>query len=54
VWDEALPAPQRHWQLFNMASDFEEQHDMAAGNPDQFADLQKGWTEYATRNGVVY
>ena len=54
VWDQAPPEPQRHWQLFNMASDLEEQHDVAAGNPDQFSALQKGWTEYATRNGVVY
>ena len=54
VWDQALPAPQRHWQMFNMARDFEEQHDLAASNPDQFAAMQKGWTEYATQNGVVY
>jgi arylsulfatase len=54
VWDQALPAAQRRWQLFNIASDIQEQHDVSAANPDAFAALQKGWTEYATRIGVVY
>jgi arylsulfatase len=54
VWDQALPPAQRRWQLFNIASDFEEQHDLSAANPDAVANLQKGWTDYATRNGVVY
>jgi arylsulfatase len=54
VWDEALPEKERHWQLFNLADDFEEQHDLAADNPAEFSALQAEWDSYDQRNGVIY
>jgi arylsulfatase A-like enzyme len=54
VWDSAMPPAQRHWQLFNMADDFTEQHDLSASNPDKFAQMQRGWDRYGKENGVVY
>jgi arylsulfatase len=54
VWDQALPAAQRRWQLYNIATDFEEQHDLAQANPAQLAIMQKAWASYEQRNGVIY
>jgi len=54
VWDEALPEKERHWQLFNIASDFEEQHDLAGDNPQEFSALQAEWDSYEKQNGVIY
>jgi arylsulfatase len=54
VWDEALPEDERHWQLFNVANDFEEQHDVAQDNPEEFSTLQAEWDSYEKRNGVIY
>jgi arylsulfatase len=54
VWDQALPAEQRRWQLFNIGSDFEEQHDLSQSNPQKFAALQAEWDKYQQRNGVIY
>jgi arylsulfatase A-like enzyme len=54
VWDQAPPAEQRRWELFNVASDFEEQHDLSRDNPAKFAAMQAEWDSYEKRNGVVY
>lgn len=54
VWDEALPEKERRWQLFNVGSDFEEQHDLASENPAEFVALQAEWDSYDERNGVIY
>ncbi len=54
VWDQALPKDDRHWQLFNMAADFEEQHDVARDNPREFSALQAEWDSFAKRNGIIY
>ncbi len=54
VWDQALPAKQRHWELFNVAEDFEEQNDRSGSDPRQFGALQAEWDNYARRNGVIY
>jgi arylsulfatase len=54
VWDQALPAEQRRWQLFNITSDFEEQHDLSQANPRKAAALQAEWDKYQQQNGVIY
>jgi arylsulfatase len=54
VWDQALPAAERHWSLYNIKDDFSEQHDVAAANPDKYAQMQKAWDVYAKENGVIY
>jgi arylsulfatase len=54
VWDQRVPAEQRRWQLFNLATDPFEQHDLSASNPEQLAVMQGLWEQYDTENGVVY
>jgi arylsulfatase A-like enzyme len=54
VWDQAPPAAQRRWQLFNVAKDPFEQHDLSSSAPDQVAHMQSEWDKYAAANGVIY
>jgi arylsulfatase len=54
VWDAEPAAAQRRWALFNVASDFEEQHDLSGSNPQQVSKLQSAWDAYAQRNGVIF
>jgi arylsulfatase A-like enzyme len=54
VWDQRVPADQRRWQLFNLATDPFEQHDLSASNPEQLAAMQRLWEQYDAENGVVY
>jgi arylsulfatase len=54
VWDQAAAAEARRWQLFNIAEDPYEQHDLAQSKPDEFARMLALWDEYATANGVIY
>jgi arylsulfatase len=54
VWDNALPAAQRRWQLFDLGQDMAEQHDLSAAQPQAFARLQQGWERYSRENGVIY
>jgi arylsulfatase len=54
VWDQALPEEERHWQLFNIRDDFEEQHDVAEANPGEFSALQAEWDSYEKQSGVIY
>jgi arylsulfatase len=54
VWDAAAPVAQRHWMLFDMNKDFEEQHDLSASKPQEFATMQQAWDAYAKRNGVIF
>ncbi len=54
VWDQAAPAEQRKWSLFNIAADPFEQHDLSAEQPEKFAEMQKFWDDYAATNGVIY
>ena len=54
VWDQALPEAQRGWQLYDIVTDFEEQHDLAPTNAAQLATMQQAWASYAQRNGVIY
>jgi arylsulfatase A-like enzyme len=54
VWDQRVPAEQRRWQLFNLATDPFEQHDLSASNPEQLAAMERLWERYDAENGVVY
>ena len=54
VWDQAAPAPQRRWQLFNIAGDPFEQTDLSASNPKRLELMLKAWDRYDEENGVVY
>jgi arylsulfatase len=54
VWDQAQPPTQRRWQLFNVAKDPFEQHDLSTSEPAQYAHMQGEWDKYAAQNGVIY
>ena len=54
VWDQRVPPEQRRWQLFNLAADPSEQHDLSASNPEQLAAMERLWERYDEENGVVY
>lgn len=41
------------WQLYNIARDPGETHDLAAERPSVLRDLQQRWQDYASRVGVV-
>jgi arylsulfatase len=50
-----LPVPygSGDWQLYNLASDPGEIHDISAENPERVAFLAKAWDNYAQSNGVI-
>jgi len=54
VWDQALKPDQRKWQLYNVAQDPSEQHDLSAAMPDKLAQMISNWDSYARDNGVIY
>jgi arylsulfatase A-like enzyme len=54
VWDQRRPPAERRWQLFNLAADPFEQHDVSATNPEQLAVMERLWEQYDAENGVVY
>ncbi len=54
VWDQRVPAEQRRWQLFDLAADPSEQHDLSESDPAQLAAMQALWDRYAEENGVIY
>jgi arylsulfatase len=54
VWDQRLPADERRWQLFNLAADPFEQHDLSASNPGQLAHMLGRWDQYDEDRGVIY
>ena len=54
VWDQAVPPAQRRWQLFDLATDRSEQHDLSATKPAERERMLKAWDSYAADNGVVY
>jgi arylsulfatase len=41
------------WQLYNLADDPAELHDLAAEHPEKLLDLTMLWEQYATETGVV-
>jgi arylsulfatase len=54
VWDRARPEAERRWQLFDMAADPAEQHDLSAAEPERLAQLIAAWERYDEQNGVIY
>ena len=50
-----MPAPYGNddWQLFDLATDIGEAHDVAGEYPGIVARLKVHWNEYAKRNGVI-
>ncbi|OBR98381.1 arylsulfatase [Mycobacterium gordonae] len=50
-----LPAPYGHgvWQLYDLAADPGEIHDLAAEHPDKLAELVALWERYVADNGVI-
>jgi len=50
-----LPAPYGPgiWQLYDLARDPGEVHDLAASRPDKLADLLVLWDRYVEDNGVI-
>jgi arylsulfatase len=50
-----MPAPwgTGDWQLFDIAADPAEAHDLAARHPDVFASLVAQWQDYAEANNVI-
>jgi arylsulfatase len=54
VWDQRLPPDERRWQLFNLAADPFEQHDLSASNADELARMLALWDGYDEENGIVY
>jgi len=54
VWDQRRPPAERRWQLFNLAADPFEQHDLSATDPEQLAVMERLWEQYDEEHGVVY
>ncbi len=54
VWDQAVPADQHRWQMFNIDQDPFEQNDLSITMPEKFAEMLKHWDEYAAASGVIY
>ena len=41
------------WQLYNLAADLAEAHDLAAEMPGKVEELAKLWQQYAEENGII-
>ena len=54
VWDQAVPSDERRWQLFNVAQDPSERHDLSRTMPDKLAEMLANWDVYASETGVIY
>ena len=54
VWDQALPELERRWQLFNLADDPFEQHDLSTEYPEIYRSMIRNWDTYAEENSVIY
>jgi arylsulfatase len=47
------PYGKEEWELFNLAEDAAERHDLAAAQPDRVKALLALWDDYAHANGVI-
>jgi arylsulfatase len=52
---EHMPKPHGNgdWQLYDLATDLAESHDLAAARPDKVAELRAQWEAYARDNHVI-
>ena len=50
-----MPPPHGNgdWQLYDLATDLSESHDLAAARPDKVAELRSQWESYARDNHVI-
>ena len=50
-----LPKPygSGEWQLYDLAADLGEMHDLSSEFPDIVSELAQAWEQYATTNGVI-
>ena len=51
-WKLVRQGGKGHWELFNMATDRTEQHDLASSEPDRVAELSAMWKAWAQRCNV--
>jgi Sulfatase len=49
----ATPFEDDVWELYDLANDFNEHHDLAADQPERLAELQRLWWEQAEANQVL-
>jgi arylsulfatase A-like enzyme len=54
VWDQAAPAAQRKWLLFNLVNDPFEQTDLSAAQPQRLAAMRGLWDRYEKDHGIIY
>ena len=54
VWDQSAKPADRHWELFNVAQDPSEQHDLGSTMPDKLKEMEANWDVYAKDSGVIY
>ena len=47
------PYGTEEWELFNLAEDVAERHDLAAEHPEKVKELLARWDEYAQENNVI-
>jgi len=52
-WDDEYPDRWNTWQLFNLANDPTEQHDLAVDEPELTAELVALWEQWADDNNVI-
>ncbi len=50
---EILPMGKGDWELFNLATDPAERHDLAATHPDKVREMVALWEDYAKTNNVI-
>ncbi len=48
-WKLVAKSPSGKWELYNMAQDRTEMHDLAASEPDRLASMSKQWEAWAKR-----
>jgi arylsulfatase len=52
-WKLVAKGPAGKWELYNMATDRTEMHDLAGQQPDRVAAMRNQWEAYAERTGVL-
>lgn len=50
---EIAPLGKSDWELFNLAADPAERHDLAAANPDKLKEMLLLWEDYVKKNNVI-
>ena len=53
IWDKTAELGLKNWELFDMAKDRTETHDLAATHPDLVNKMAQMWLEWGKRTGIV-